>query len=41
MSTRRIVTGTGADGKSVLVSDEAVEPFSPALMPGMGFVQLW
>lgn len=41
MTTRRVVTGRDADGKSVFVSDEAVEPITPALVPGFEFLTLW
>ncbi len=39
--TRRIVTGQRADGKSVIVSDEAVDAKQVSLLPGSTFTQLW
>ncbi len=41
MGARRVVTGHGADGKAVFVSDEVVAPVSLALLPGMDFHLLW
>ena len=41
MTNRRVVTGVNADGKSVFVDDDEVEPFVPALMPGFAFQRLW
>jgi mannose-6-phosphate isomerase-like protein (cupin superfamily) len=41
MGVRRVVTGHDAFGKSVFVSDDAVEPDSPVLMPAAEFYQLW
>ena len=41
MDARRVVTGHGADGKAVFVSDERVEPVTLALLPGSEFHQLW
>jgi mannose-6-phosphate isomerase-like protein (cupin superfamily) len=41
MDVRRVVTGHDKSGKSVFVSDEAVEPVMPALMPAAEFHQLW
>jgi mannose-6-phosphate isomerase-like protein (cupin superfamily) len=38
---RRVVTGQDADGKSVFVSDEEVEPITLALLPGYEFHRLW
>ena len=38
---RRVVTGCTADGKSVFVSDEQVEPVTLAIMPGSAFHRLW
>jgi hypothetical protein len=32
--TRRVVTGTSPEGKSVVVSDASVAPIRPALAPG-------
>ena len=41
MDIRRVVTGHDASGKSVFVSDEAVAPQLPALMPAAEFHLLW
>ncbi len=41
MDVRRVVTGHDASGKSVFVSDEAVAPRKPVLLPGSGFTMLW
>ncbi|HKP44432.1 cupin domain-containing protein [Mycobacterium sp.] len=41
MSVRRVVTGHDASGKSVFVSDEAVEPARPVMMPAAEFHLLW
>jgi mannose-6-phosphate isomerase-like protein (cupin superfamily) len=41
MGARRVVTGHGAKGKAVFVSDEVVAPVSLALLPGMDFHLLW
>jgi mannose-6-phosphate isomerase-like protein (cupin superfamily) len=41
MGVRRVVTGHDASGKSVFVSEEAVEPDRPLLMPAAEFYQLW
>lgn len=41
MSIRRVVTGVDAEGTSVFVSDERVEPVTPGLLPGTAFHQLW
>jgi mannose-6-phosphate isomerase-like protein (cupin superfamily) len=38
---RRVVTGTDADGVSVFVSDDEVEPLTVALMPGASVVKVW
>jgi hypothetical protein len=38
---RRVVTGKNADGKSVFVSDELVDPVTIALSPGSEFHRLW
>lgn len=38
---RRVVTGNDADGASVFVSDEEVEPLTLAMMPGAAFVKVW
>ena len=42
MSIRRVVTGLTADGKSVLVSDEIVEPITATLLGEAGaFYGVW
>ena len=41
MDVRRVVTGHDATGKSVFVSDEAVAPIEPVLMPSAEFHRLW
>jgi mannose-6-phosphate isomerase-like protein (cupin superfamily) len=41
MDVRRVVTGHDATGKSVFVSDEAVPPIQPMLMPSAEFHRLW
>lgn len=41
MKVRRVVTGRQADGKSVFVSDEGVEPVTVSLLPGAEFHRLW
>jgi mannose-6-phosphate isomerase-like protein (cupin superfamily) len=41
MGARRVVTGHGADGAAVFVSDEVVAPVSLALLSGMDFHLLW
>ncbi len=41
MSIRRVVTGVNPEGTSVFVSDEAVKPVTPALLPGLEFHRLW
>jgi mannose-6-phosphate isomerase-like protein (cupin superfamily) len=41
MDVRRVVTGHDESGKSVFVSDEAVAPRSPVLLPGSEFTMLW
>jgi hypothetical protein len=41
MQARRVVAGHAADGKSVFVSDETIEPVTLALLPGAEFHQLW
>jgi mannose-6-phosphate isomerase-like protein (cupin superfamily) len=38
---RRVVTGQDADGRSVFVSDEEVEPITVALVPGGEFHRVW
>ncbi len=41
MDVRRVVTGHDTDGKAVFVSDEAVAPVVPELLPGNEFHRLW
>jgi mannose-6-phosphate isomerase-like protein (cupin superfamily) len=41
MNVRRVVTGQRADGTSVFVSDEQVEPITVNLLPGAAFHRLW
>ena len=41
MRRRRVVTGHDAQGTSVFVSDEAVEPVTLSLLPGAEFHQMW
>ena len=41
MGVRRVVTGHDASGKSVFVSDDAVAPVTPVLLPGSEFTLLW
>lgn len=38
---RRVVTGHDAAGKAVFVSDEAVAPVAPTMLPGSEFHRLW
>ena len=38
---RRVVTGHDANGKSIVASDEIVEPIRLALAPGLEFHRLW
>lgn len=40
-AVRRVVTGHDAAGKAVFVSDTAVAPATPALLPGSAFHRLW
>lgn len=41
MRVRRVVTGQEADGRSVVVEDELVEPVTVALFPGAEFHRIW
>jgi mannose-6-phosphate isomerase-like protein (cupin superfamily) len=41
MDVRRVVTGHDASGKALFVSDEAVAPIVPNLLPGNQFHRLW
>jgi len=38
---RRVVTGKNAEGKSVFVSDDLVDPITVAIAPGSAFHVLW
>jgi mannose-6-phosphate isomerase-like protein (cupin superfamily) len=38
---RRVVTGQGSDGKSVIASDDQVAALKPPLLPGTAFFNLW
>ncbi|HYH70146.1 MAG TPA: cupin domain-containing protein [Methyloceanibacter sp.] len=38
---RRVVTGEGKDGKSMLVSNTLVEPIETPLLPGAQFFSIW
>jgi mannose-6-phosphate isomerase-like protein (cupin superfamily) len=41
MQVRRVVTGQEADGRSVVVEDELVDPVTVALFPGAEFHRIW
>lgn len=41
MKVRRVVTGRNAEGKSVFVGDEQVEPITLTMLPGAEFHRLW
>jgi mannose-6-phosphate isomerase-like protein (cupin superfamily) len=41
VDVRRVVTGHDASGRAVVVSDDAIEPVTLALLPGSEFHQLW
>ncbi len=41
MGMRRVVTGQTAEGKSVVVADEVLEPKRVPFVPGTEFHQLW
>lgn len=41
MPVRRVVTGTAADGTSVVTADEFVEPVTVAALPGFAWHRLW
>ncbi|MCU1368104.1 MAG: Cupin domain protein [Ilumatobacteraceae bacterium] len=41
MGVRRVVTGHSADGKSIVASDEIVEPIQLGVLPGYAFVRVW
>ena len=40
-STRRVITGVDADGRSVFISDEELEPVRPPLLGGVQILQLF
>jgi mannose-6-phosphate isomerase-like protein (cupin superfamily) len=41
MKVRQVVTGRNAEGKSVFVNDERLEPVTLTLLPGAEFHMLW
>jgi mannose-6-phosphate isomerase-like protein (cupin superfamily) len=41
MAVRRLVTGQTPDGRSVIVTDELLEPVTVAMMPGAEFYGIW
>jgi len=41
MKQRRVATGQSADGKSVIVADESIEPVMVALAPGLECFPIW
>jgi len=41
MTMRRVVTGQTAEGKSVFVADDEMEPVTLQLLPGWEFHRLW
>ncbi len=41
VNVRRVVTGHDPSGKSIFVSDEAVPPIQPMLLPSAEFHRLW
>jgi Cupin domain len=41
MTVRRVVTGQTAEGKSVVVSDQKVDPVTVGALPGAEFYRLW
>lgn len=41
MQVRRVATGQTADGKSVVVSDDRVDPITVGLLPGAEFHSIW
>jgi mannose-6-phosphate isomerase-like protein (cupin superfamily) len=41
MKQRRVATGQTADGKSVIVADESIEPVTVALAPGLECFPIW
>jgi mannose-6-phosphate isomerase-like protein (cupin superfamily) len=41
IAMRCVVTGQEHDGKSVIVTDEQVEPITVSLLPGLAFHRLW
>ena len=38
---RRVVTGHDAEGRSVFVADEAMQPVTLSVLPGAEFHQMW
>lgn len=41
MSVRRVVTGQAADGRSVVVSDERLDPITATLLPDLELNLIW
>lgn len=41
MTVRRVVTGHSADGKSVFMSNQNVDPVTVGALPGAEFHRLW
>jgi mannose-6-phosphate isomerase-like protein (cupin superfamily) len=41
MKRRRVATGQTADGKSLIVADESIEPLTVALAPGLECFPIW
>src|SRR5688572_28092178 len=41
MANRRVVTGTDANGKSIVTINEEIEPVTVAVMPGLEFRPAW
>jgi hypothetical protein len=41
VNVRLVVTGHSAEGKSVVASDEEVDPVTVSLVPGVEFYRLW
>ena len=41
MRVRRVITGTGPDGRSFIAGDDMVEPVTTAALPGYAWHRLW
>lgn len=41
MSNRRVVMGTSAEGATVVLSDDTVEPVTATLLPGVEIFRVW